>query len=91
MKYLIIGTFILFISVANLFGGVVEKTPYDQKWDITVINCQGQTIIYYDCVITNQGEYVITFMPNAGNIPTGNGRTVKIFQNNCTQVIMEQQ
>jgi len=91
MKYFIIGIFVLFLSIGNLFAGIVEQSPYDQKWEITVINCQGQATIYYDCVVTNQGEYVVTFMPNAGNIPTGNGKTIKVFRSNCTTVIMEQQ
>ena len=91
MKKIIVVTLILFLSIANLFAGVVERSPYDQKWEITVINCRGQATIYHDCVITNQGEFVVTFIPNAGNIPTGNEKTIKIFQNDCTSIIMEEQ
>lgn len=91
MKKLWLVAFILFISTINLFAGVVERSPYDQKWEIMVTNCQGQTTIYYECVITNQGEYVVTFIPNSGNIPTGNGKTIKVFKNDCTSIVMQEQ
>jgi len=84
-----------FLAIGLVIGdgisGVVEKSPYDQTWSIIVTNCQGITTIYSDCAITNQGEYVVTFIPNAGNMPTGRGKTIKIFRNDCTQIIMEQQ
>jgi len=65
------------------------KSDYDQRWDIYVTNCQGQTTVYYDCAITNNGQSVVSFIPDAGKISGFQGPEIKIMRNNsCTEVIM---
>jgi hypothetical protein len=79
---------LLSFSVGYVSAGRFTS-DYDQRWDIYVTNCQGETTIYYDCAITNNGQSVVSFIPEAGKISGFQGPEIKIMRNNsCTEVIM---
>ena len=88
MKYFTTVLFILMLSVSVACAGSQWESEYDQVWEITVTDCQGNTTIYYDCRITQDGLYVVTFMPNQGKMATGNGPIIRVYRSNCTEVIM---
>lgn len=89
LKKIIVTILLLFSIIGTI--GIVERSPYDTRWEITVINCNGEIWVFNDCVITNQGQDVVTFIPGAGRIPTGNEKTLKIFRDNCTSIFMEEE
>ena len=68
MKYLVV-LFILLFTFSVASAGSQWEGTYDQVWDITVTDCKGVTKIYQDCLIVNDGLFVITFMPNQGRMP----------------------
>ena len=87
MRYLTTVLFILMLTVSVACAGQWES-EYDQVWEITVTDCQGNTTIYHECRITQDGLYVVTFMPNQGKIASGNGPIIRVYRSNCTEVIM---
>jgi hypothetical protein len=68
-----------------------DESMYDQRWEIIIIDCQGNTTIYNNCAITNQGESVVSFIPNAGRVGDPRGRAIRVFLRSCTQVIMQEE
>ena len=89
MKYFLTTVlFILLLTVSVACAGSQSASEYDQSWEITVTDCQGNTTIYYNCLLTQDGLYVVTFMPNQGKIQSGHGPVIKVYRSNCTEVIM---
>jgi hypothetical protein len=76
----------LFLTIVTSYAGVVGESPYDKNWDIYVSDCNGSISIYYNCVITNLGQRSISFIPDQGRIPTGNGKEITVNKTGCTSV-----
>jgi hypothetical protein len=89
---LVIASILLFFMALPALGGLIGKPDYDVVWRITVIDCQGKATVYEHCRIVNVGPGWIYFMPNQGQIASGNGKEVHIStDNSCTQVIKEEE
>ena len=73
---------------AAVNADVVGESPYDQVFDIYVETCGGERIVYRDCVVTNVGQWVVSFIPDQGRIATGNGREIIVHKNLCASVVM---
>ena len=81
----------IFLVVFPAFSGSMRQSEYDVVWKITIIDCKGNTIVYNDCRITNAGQFWISFMPDQGLIPSGNGKEIQINTGNgCVTIIKEQ-
>ena len=91
MKRFIIGLLIVLLLTSVAYTGNQWTSVYDQSWQITVTDCQGNTTIYNDCLVVEDGLYLLMFMPNQGKIPTGNGPIIRVYRSNCTRVIMAAQ
>lgn len=89
MKYVIIAIFILCLSATSLFAGS-DESSYDKRWEITVINCNGGVTVYNNCALTNQGQWVVSFIPNSGKISTSRGPEIRVIQSTCTEVILKE-
>jgi hypothetical protein len=91
MKHYTLLLVVIILMIANYaIAGVVGQSPYDKTWDIYVSECSGSTVIYYDCVITNLGQRSISFIPDQGRIPTGNGKEITVNKTGCTSVMTVQ-
>ncbi len=89
MKYLITILLILLLSVSLVSASNQWKSEHDQSWEITITDCQGNVTIYKDCLIVYDDRFnSIAFMPNQGNIPTGNGAIIKILRSTCVHITM---
>jgi len=88
MKHLIIILFIMLLTIITVNAGNQWESKFDQSWKITVNDCQNDITIYNNCLIVNNGINTLTFMPNQGRIPTGNGTVIKIFRSACTEISM---
>lgn len=88
MKYLTTILLVLLLTVSVACAGNQWSSEYDQSWEVIVTDCQGNTVIYYDCLIIQDGLYVLSFMPNQGKMPTGRGPIIKVFRSQCTEVMM---
>jgi len=90
-KIIAIMIFISMISVSLCLAGVVGNSDYDKIWTIIVTNCSGSATVYHGCVLVNQGEDWVSFIPDQGRIPTGNGKVIKVSNSMCSQIIMEEE
>jgi hypothetical protein len=83
--------FLICLFILPAAAGLVGKSEYDVVWRITVIDCNGGMRVYNNCRITNLGQSVVSFMPDQGQIASGNGREIIVTTNDgCTRVIKEQ-
>ena len=88
---IVIASILLFLMVPPAIGGVGGTSDYDIVWKITVIDCRGNTTVYDNCRITNNGQFSISFMPDQGLISSGNGKIIVINTvSTCTTVIREE-
>jgi hypothetical protein len=90
MKYFLVVIVAILLLAGTLSAGVVGNSPYDKVWDIFVSSCNGTTTVYYNCVITNMGEYTLAFIPDQGRIPTTNGKEIIVQKSECNSVTMVQ-
>ena len=88
MKYLITVLFILLLTASVAIAGNQWKSEYDISWDVTVTDCRGNTTVYEDSLIVNDGDSFVTFMPNQGKIASGNGPIIKVYRSDCTSIVM---
>ncbi len=89
MKQLLIGILISFLLISTACAS--SGSDYDKRWEIIVTDCQGNTTIYESCAITNQGEDVVTFVPNTGKGSNPHGPTIKVFLSDCQAVMMSEE
>lgn len=88
-KILLIVLMIMFVFTSAATAGNQWKSEQDLFWDITIINCQGVTTVYKDCLILYDNRFNnLVFMPNQGRIETGSGTMIKVLRNTCTDIIM---
>ena len=81
---------ILMFLIGAAYAGVISNSPYDNVWDIKVTDCHSKTVFYKNCVITNLDEWSLSFIPDQGRIPSGNGKEVIVYRNSCTSVTLTQ-
>lgn len=79
--------FLILLLAVPVVAGVIGDSPYDSLYDIIVTSIDGTTVIYSNCVITNVGEWSVSFIPDQGRIATGNGKQI-IVNKLATSVTM---
>jgi hypothetical protein len=88
---IIMASVLLFFMIVPALAGIVGKSEYDVVYTITVIDCQGSATVYRDCRLINTGQDWVSFMPNQGQIATGNGKAIHVsMRDGCTRVIKEE-
>lgn len=88
VKLLVICIIVGILATSFCIAGIINDSPYDKNWTIVVESCNGSVVTYNNCVLTNMGEYSVSFIPNQGRIPTGNDKEIIINKNSCTTVTM---
>jgi hypothetical protein len=87
-KLIVAAVLLALAFAAPVDAGVIGKSLYDKVVDIYVTTCDGNTVVYRDCVITNVGQWVVAFMPDQGRIPTGKGKEIIVHKTTCNSVVM---
>ncbi len=85
---LLLALLIILLS-APVIAGVIGDSPYDGVYDIIVTSIDGTTEIYSNCVITNIGQWSISFIPDQGRIQTGNGKQIIVNKVAATVTMVE--
>jgi hypothetical protein len=89
IKKLLLTIILVLFLFTSSFGDVIGRSKYDGIYDIFIAQCNGVTKVYRNCVITNDGEYSISFIPDQGRIQTGNGKQIFVTKDCATVTLIE--
>mgnify|MGYP003566095870 CR=1 FL=1 len=92
MRTTLIVLCIMLIAASVALAGNGSQSAYDVRWNITVKDsCDGSTVTYHNCYLTNKGQYQISFIPNQGRTGITTGKVITVHAcSGCVSYIMEE-
>jgi len=87
MKIIATIILVLMLTVGVGLAGSGWESDYDAKWTITVTNISGNTTVYNDSCLTNQGQFGISFIPDQMSCPASHGKVVRVNTFNTGQSV----